>query len=104
MWSRPPNRRPISGSERSVELGQMHGDLARAHHARGSPTDDRRIAACCTVGRPHNITNQTSERFAYFKPLPVPKTLTTDSVLYCVKTQVFTPIKSRCRGKWWTAA
>jgi hypothetical protein len=37
------------------------------------------IAACCTVGRPHNIKNQTSQRFSYFKPLPVPKTLTTDT-------------------------
>jgi transposase InsO family protein len=31
------------------------------------------------IGRPHNITNQTSQRLSYFKPLPVPKTLTTDS-------------------------
>jgi hypothetical protein len=33
---------------------------------------------CCTASRQHNITNQTSQRFSYFKPLPVPKTLTTD--------------------------
>ena len=39
------------------------------------------IAACCTVGKPHNITNQTSQRLSYFKPLPVSKTLTTDTAL-----------------------
>ena len=36
------------------------------------------IATCCTVGRPHNIGNHTSE-LSYFKSLPVPKTLTTDT-------------------------
>src|SRR5271157_124236 len=34
--------------------------------------------ACYTVGKPHNIANQTTQRFSYFKPPAVPITLTTD--------------------------
>jgi len=34
--------------------------------------------ACYTFGKPHNIANQTTQRFSYFKPPTVPITLTTD--------------------------
>ncbi len=38
MWSRPPNRRPISGSERSVRVfARVHRDLTRANHVGGAP-------------------------------------------------------------------
>src|ERR1700730_17111244 len=48
---------------------------------KGSNDRQSPIAACCTVGKPHNMTNQRSQRLSYFKPPPVPKTLTTDSRL-----------------------
>src|SRR6202023_2345980 len=56
-------------------------DGARPFWSKEKGSNERQspIAACCTVGRPHNIKNQTSQRLSYFKPLPVPKTLTTDS-------------------------
>jgi hypothetical protein len=38
-----------------------------------------RPSACCTVGKSHKFTNQRSQRLSYFKPPPVPKTLTTDT-------------------------
>jgi hypothetical protein len=57
-----------------LRAGPEHSDRGK-----GSNKKPARIAACCTVGKPHNITNQRSQRLSYFKPLPVPKTLTTDT-------------------------
>jgi hypothetical protein len=44
--------------------------------------------------RPHNITNQTSQRLSYFKPLPVSKTLTTD-------WQTMPPSSPAYEDFWW---
>ena len=38
VWSRPPKRRPISGSERRVsDFGQEHRHLTRLDHSGGAP-------------------------------------------------------------------
>ena len=65
-----------TGLELVTSQGGSHSDRGK-----GSNKKPSRTAACCTVGKPHNITNQTSQRLSYFKPLPVSKTLTTDTAL-----------------------
>ena len=68
-------RRPLGNSSTVEQRTLTPSILVRIQ----VPQPQSPIAACCTVGRPHNIKNQTSQRLSYFKPLPVPKTLTTDS-------------------------
>ena len=52
VWSRPPNRRPISGSERKRQrLGQIHRHLPRAHHIGGAARRQQVGAADVVLAR-----------------------------------------------------
>ena len=52
VWSRPPNRRPISGSERGVKSLDRYTAIWRgAHHARGSPRRQNIAAAYIEMAR-----------------------------------------------------
>ena len=75
MWLVPGSRMTASFQKRS------NGNRLQHFVSERERSNDRQspIAACCTVGKSHNITNQTSQRLPYFTLQPVPKTLTTDN-------------------------
>ena len=56
VWSRPPKRRPISGSERKRQgLGQIHRHLPRAHHVGGAARRQQVGAADIVLARHHPL-------------------------------------------------